>query len=142
MYVEVRKNPHSEKRDNNERHTSGEKYNARGINNEYIRSKNNIMIKIVKHMNQNKYLPYKKQEIIEEETYYISKNLNMAIMGEWNMRAVIQKDNGEIEANIMWRPKGYFIHMVVEAKSLINALMVAHTMGLRKIWVFFQTLKE
>lgn len=96
MYVEVQKNPHSEKRDNNERHTSGEKYNARDINNEYIRRKNNIMIKFVKHTNQNNYLPYKKQKTIEEETYYISKNLNMAIMGEWNMGVVIQKNNGEI----------------------------------------------
>lgn len=72
---------------------------------------------------------------MENLVFYISIDANMVRWGEWNLGSIIQKENGDIEAQMTCNHKGYPNPMAVEAQAVTNTLMVSRLLGLRKIIV-------
>lgn len=98
----------------------------------------NNMQTIVEDTSQTMKSPGMTKTSTEATTYHISTYAKMDVIIEWNMGAIIQKENEVIEAEITWQHKGYPNPMVAEAQSIIHALIVSLFMGLRHIRVYIQ----
>lgn len=65
--------------------------------------------------------------------HYISIGANLVITWEWNMGVCLQMEKCDIKANMAWKQKGYLNPTTREAQAILNAIMVARMIQLRKI---------